>query len=80
MFKIGDEVEFFDARKGDRDGPKNTGVNVTSYLPLVNKTGVILERNGTGRELSLTKVKINGTIHLVYPWRMRLQTLVEANE
>lgn len=80
MFKIGDEVEFLDAREGGRDGPKNTGVNVTSYLPLVNKTGVVLERNVSGIALSLTKVEINGTIHQVYPWRLRLQTLVEANE
>lgn len=79
MFKIGDEVEFFDASEGGTSGPRNRGVKVTSYLPLVNKTGVVLEPNGSGIKLALTKVMINGTIHQVYPWRLRL-SMLEANE
>lgn len=79
MFKVGDEVEFLDAREGGSAGPRNTGIRVQSYLPLVNKTGVVLEPNGSGIALALTKVKINGTIHQVYPWRLRL-SMLEANE
>jgi hypothetical protein len=60
MFKIGDEVELYDARIGAPSGPKST-TKVPAYIEIEGKPGTVI--NPEGKSVSgkqLISVRIGG--------------------